>query len=449
MAYQNALDFIYSFVDYSRERADRYSADAFDLARMLSLLELLDNPHETFPSILIAGTKGKGSVAAMIAAACRAAGLKTGLYTSPHLVRFGERIQVDGTQIPKECVASLVDQLRPAADKVKGITTYELITALAYMYFRAEGIDMGVFEVGLGGRLDATNVLSPLLSVITHISFDHTEILGDTLEKIAAEKAGIIKPGTPVIVAPQAEAARTTIAEIAAQRGAPLISVSDRWIAAVREFSSEYQTVIVSAASGSTPEELQFRLPLLGPHQVTNAMVAIAALAEVRERGVPITTQAIVNGLENVEWPGRFQRLADKPAVVVDAAHNRASASVLRETVDQHFPASRMILVFGASSDKDVEGMLAELVPRADLLIATQAFHPRALEPSEICKLITATGVACEIRMPVSEAVRVAFKRTSGTDLILVTGSLFVVGEVLDAWPELEVVHSRAGVLKA
>lgn len=445
--YQEALDYIYSFVDYSRDRSQRYSAEAFDLARMRRLLDLVGNPHESYPTVLIAGTKGKGSVAAMLASCYQSAGYRTGLYTSPHLVSFGERIQVNGTQIPSANLVELVEMIKPAMEAVPEITTYELITALGFLHFHRSRVGVGVIEVGLGGRLDATNVLSPIVSVITHISFDHTGILGESLTEIATEKAGIIRASTPVVMAPQSQEAADTIEAIAGRREAPLVDVAREWSARVLNSNLDGQHIEILHPADKGRPALQLRVPLLGPHQVTNALTAVAALTVTRENGLQVADEAIRSGFSGVEWPGRFQVLARSPMVIADAAHNRASASVLRETFEAHFPERRPLLVFGASEDKDVAGMLDELAPACARLIATQAFHPRAIEPDRICEMANRRGLTCDIRTPVSEAVRYALRSVEKDGLILITGSLFVVGELLDAWSELaHVLGQPAGV---
>lgn len=435
--YQEALDYIYSFVDYSRDRSQRYSADAFDLARMRRLLKLLGDPHKRYPTVLIAGTKGKGSVAAMLESCFRQGGYRTGLYTSPHLVRFRERIQIDRVQISPSELVALVEELKPAVEVVPDLTTYELITALGLLHFERSQIQIGVIEVGLGGRLDATNVLSPVVSVITNISFDHTGILGETLPEIAAEKAGIIKPGIPVVMAPQVEQAGVTIRKFAQERGAELIDVAKGWRAEVVSASLEGQELRVRQNDSPPGSETRMKLALLGPHQVTNSLTALAALHACADQGLKLSEVAVYRGMARVVWAGRFQVLSRRPAVVADAAHNRASAAVLRATVQEYFPGSRPILVFGASGDKDVKGMLAELAPVSEKLIATQAFHPRALEPDRICEMSSQYHVPCRVLTPVSEAMRSALRSLRHDGLVLVAGSLFVVGEVLDAWPEL------------
>lgn len=439
--YQDALDFLYSFIDYSVERSHRYSPEAFDLGRERRLLQALGDPYLRYPSLHIAGTKGKGSVSALLASALRAQGYRTGLYTSPHLLRFTERVQVDGEEIPETEVVRLVERLKEVVGQVPGITTYELITALGFLYFAEQEVDVAVVEVGLGGRLDATNVLTPLVSVITSISFDHTHLLGNTLGQIAAEKAGIIKPGVPVVVAPQPPEAMQAIREVAEARGAPLVAVGERWRWEQTGGDLRGQRVRLWPIDGAGEVELE--VPLLGGHQRVNTAVAYVTLQVARERGLQVDEEAIGQGFRQVRWPGRFQVLSEAPALVVDAAHNRESAAWLRRTLEEHFPGRPRLLIFGASADKDVEGMMAELLPAVDRVLLTQAVHPRAADPEDLRARIPDPPVPLEARVPVARALETALAECPPGGVVVATGSLFVVGEVLAAWSELEKVPDR------
>jgi dihydrofolate synthase/folylpolyglutamate synthase len=435
-SYQDALDYIYSFTDHSVRPEQRYGPDVVDPTRPARLLRMLGDPHRAFPAIHVAGTKGKGSVAAICASALRAAGLRTGFYTSPHLQSFNERIQLNGRPIEPEALAGLVDAIRPVVDQIAEITTFEVITALAFLYFCRQEVDVAVVEVGLGGRLDATNVIQPLVSVITSLSLDHTYLLGETVEEIAAEKGGIIKAGVPVVSAPQVREAAGVLRAIAAQRGAPLMTVGDRgsvtdWWYEPGEMTLDGQ----SFRAGRAGEEGGwYRLPLLGPHQVVNATVALAALGVVREKTPALENGAIRQGVATVEWPGRFQILGRQPLVVVDGAHNVDSAIKLRCTLEMLFPDRRIILVFGATADKDVEGMIRELVPVAGKVIVTSAAHPRAIPAAEMGSLLEAQGYASTPSAGVPEAMRLAVEAAGPEDVVCVTGSLFVVGDALTAW---------------
>ncbi len=448
--YAQALDYLYSFVDYSLERSYRYTADRFDLDRLRQLLHRLGDPHQAYGTIHIAGTKGKGSVSALAAAACRAAGYRTGLYTSPHLVRLTERINVDGEEIAESDLVELVDELKPKVEGIAGLTMFELLTALGFLHFARAGVEIGVIEVGLGGRLDATNVVTPLVSVITAISYDHMHLLGNSLSEIAREKAGIIKPGIPLVCAPQQHEAALVVEGIARERGAPLIQVGRDWLFAPGSrglgrqslyiWSAKEQELVdayVESAGAVEWTAARFEIPLLGYHQVINAAVAYAALQEVRQRGYAIDDEAIRQGFHSVSWPGRFQILSRSPVVVIDSAHNRDSALRLRIALDDYFPGQPVTLVFGALADKDIPGMLAELLPRVSRLILTQADHPRAATTDELAELAHGYGWRVSRIVPVAEAMRQAILRSRPGEVIVAAGSLTVAGEVLASWGQV------------
>ena len=446
-AYQDTLNYIYSFVDYSLTRSFRYSPEKFDLDRMYEFVEHLGNPQQAYPIIHVAGTKGKGSVTAMCASALRAEGYRVGLYTSPHLQDYAERIQVDGQQIQHEELIDLVEEIKPFLDKGTRLTTFEITTALAFLYFARRGVSAAVAEVGLGGRLDATNVVEPVVSVITSISYDHTDILGKTLMEIAGEKAGIIKPGIPVVVAPQKEEARLAIVAKAVERSAPLTQVGRDFLFAPVSHSLASQSMLVWETSeqdlidayiesGGTQEWEPTRLviPLLGYHQVENAATAYAALQVSRKRGLAISDEAIRIGFSRTSWPGRFEVLSHHPLVVVDSAHNRDSALKLRLALDDYFPGKPVILVFGASEDKDIEGMFAELMPRVRQVIATQSYHPRAMETERLVEMVHRFGRPVKVVAAVEDALAEAVRLSENGAMVLVTGSIFVAAGARHTW---------------
>lgn len=447
--YYEALDYLYSFIDYSLTRNLRNAPEKFDLGRMEALLAALGAPHRAYPVVHIAGTKGKGSVAAMTAAALQAAGYRVGLYTSPHLQDFAERIQVDGQSIPHGDLAAVVAQLKPHVERIPRLTTFELTTASAFLYFAWQKVDVAVVEVGLGGRLDATNVVLPEVSVITSISYDHTAILGHTLAAIAREKAGIIKPGVPVVMAPQADEARETILRIAHQRHAPVIEVGRDYHYAPLARGLDGQTVLVwpeqdregveaFIQSGGIAEwePVRLHIPLLGPHQVVNAATAYAALQVLRRRGLELDDQTIREGMARTRWPARFEVLQRHPPLVVDGAHNAAAARQVHLTVDEYFPQWPVVLVFGASEDKDIAGMLAELLPRAREVILTQSVHPRAADPDGLLEMVRPYGKPARVAASVPQALETALRRSAGEAVVLVTGSLFVAAAARAAWRE-------------
>ncbi|MCJ7513271.1 MAG: bifunctional folylpolyglutamate synthase/dihydrofolate synthase [Anaerolineales bacterium] len=448
--YQQALSYLYSFVDYSAERSYRYAPDVFDLSRVVLLLERLGNPHQAYRSLHVAGTKGKGSVSSFLAAALRQAGYRTGFYSSPHLVDFRERVQINGRVIPQGDLAQLIDELEPVVAQVPDLTMYEIVTVLAFLYFARQGVECAVIEVGLGGRLDATNVLHPLVSVITSLSYDHTHLLGDRLSDIAGEKAGIIKPGVPVVLAPQQHEAENVVARVAEERGSPLVRVGKEWLYAPGVHALTGQSLYIWSAaeqdqmdafveSGGGVEWVppRYEIPLLGYHQVTNCAVAYAALQVARSQGLEVPEEAIRRGFAQTTWPGRFQVLSQDPIVILDAAHNRDSALKLRIALDDYFPGQFITMVFGASADKDLTGMFDELLPRVARLIATQADHARAAEAGDLATLAHGHGTRVEIVTPVSEAVGRGLKILRPDEVLLVTGSLFVVGDALRYWESL------------
>ncbi len=430
--YQQALDYLYSFVDYSLKHADELARAEFNLDRMRRLLSLLGDPHRAYPAIHIAGTKGKGSTAAITASVLRAAGYRVGLYTSPHLEDFTERIQVDGQPIPPERLAALVDEIKPAVAQVPYLTTFELTTALGFLYFARQGVDAAVIEVGLGGRLDATNVLeAPLVSVITPLSLDHTAVLGDTLAQIAAEKGGIIKEGRPVVVAPQPPEALAVLTEIAARRQAPLLRVDEhfRWQRLTADLSG--QTFRLSTPEGRAQT---LRLPLLGPHQLENAATACAALEVAAAEGLPLPDKALAEGLAAVRWPGRFEVFRRQPLVILDGAHNEAAAIRLAQTLKETLPGRKAVLVFGVSEDKDAAAMLHRLSPHLAEVIFSRAAHPRALPAAALAaRYGPALSVPYRAVEPVEAAVQqalAAVQQAPQQRYLLSAGSLFLTAAV-------------------
>ncbi len=425
--YQETLDYLYRFVDYSLTRNLRYSPEKFDLGRMRALMEDLGNPHQQYPVVHVAGTKGKGSTAAMIASVLQAAGYRVGFYTSPHLIDFTERIQVNRESISREDLVRVVNEIKPSVERIERLTTFELTTAAAFLYFWHEKVDIAVIEVGLGGRLDATNVVDPLLAVITSLSLDHTSVLGDTLAKIAVEKGGIIKPGRPVVVSPQKDEALAVLQQIARQRDAACIQIGSDYLYQKVSHSYDGQTFLVRENTAAHSDWVELRIPLLGGHQVENAATAYAALAELEKMGCKIGAEAIRAGFAGVVWPGRFEIISREPFVVLDSAHNRDSAEKLKKALDEYFPGKKIILIFGASEDKDVSGMFAELLPRMDQAIMTQSVHPRALDAETLLEMAASYGIPAEVVVSLEKAVNRAFELASEGQLILVTGSLFIV----------------------
>ena len=440
--YQSALDYLYSFVDYSLKQASELAKADFNLNRMYALMAELGNPQNTYPLIHVAGTKGKGSVSALCAAALRAAGYKTGLYTSPHLQDFCERIQVDGQPISHADLAALVDEIKPAVARVPKLTTFELTTALGFLYFARQGASAAVIEVGLGGRLDATNIVTPRVSVITSLSYDHTAVLGDTLTLIAGEKAGIIKPGVPVVSSPQKEEARVVLEKVSAERGCKLTLVGRDLTFELISHSLDGQTFRLKddplTGTSEGKEQIEFRIPLLGEHQGENAATAYAAL---KASGLDVNEGSIRQGFLDVDWPGRFE-IARKqnPTLIFDSAHNQDSFEKLTTTLQTYFPGCKVTLIFGVSEDKHLIEMLTAIRPLLGRVIATQADHPRALEPEKIVEAVRQLGVDAEAAAPVETALKRALDLSQKDGSIVISaGSIFVTAEAKTAWSRIPV----------
>ena len=428
MDYQSALRFVLSFSDYERWPGAGY-AERWDLRRMEELLKRLGSPHLGRKTAHIAGSKGKGSTAAMIASGLSAAGLRTGFYTSPHLHTIRERMKINGRLITEEEFAAFVSDIRPAVEaQNKGafgeLSTFEILTALAFYYFRKLGAEAQVLETGLGGRLDATNVVPrPDVCVLTSISLDHTAVLGDTIEKIAGEKAGIIKPGVPVVSAPQFPGAMEVFRTVARARGADLIEVGRAVTWEGKGTDTVCQRLIVKGLK----DIYELTIPLLGRHQLENAAAAVAAL-EVLE----VSRDAVVEGLAKVEWPGRLEVLRKRPLLIADGAHNGDSARRLVEALKEYFTFKRSTLIIGTSADKNAAAMVQEFAPFFDRVIVTASEHPRASAPALLAAEFSRHGVKAQETRSIPEALDRALAEAGEDDLICATGSLFVVAEVIE-----------------
>ena len=437
MEYPEVIAYFHSLTDYEKTRIERYAPETLDLARVERLLSFLGDPHHSFPSVHITGTKGKGSTGAMVEACLRSAGYRTGLYTSPHLHTFRERIQVDRRPITREEVVLLAGEVRGYVERNPGVTTFEAITALGFLHFARAGIDVGVIEVGLGGRLDATNVVMPEVAVITSVSLDHTYLLGDTLAEIASEKAGIIKPGVPVVSAPQRSEAQEVLESVSQDRNAPFALVGRDWLYEAGRADLDGQVFrIRRATDGGSPLDGEYWLPLLGRYQIENAASAVAALQVLRERGFRIPLEAVKEGLRNVRWPGRLEVLSRDPLVVVDCAHNPYSVQVLRRALGEWFPGRRWVVVFGASVDKDIAGMVEAMLPLSEYVIVTRSDHPRAAAPIRLADIVAEAGGGAEVSVNVSRAIQRALDVVDSANGVLVTGSIFVVADAREAWAQ-------------
>ena len=434
MDYQQAENYILSFTDYEKMPGMAYTSANYDLRRMEKLLQPLGNPHLSTRTVHVAGTKGKGSTAAMISQTLIAAGYRTGLFTSPHLHTIRERIRMNGEMISEVDFTALVAEIKPIVESVNEqaifgkLTTFEILTAVVFIYFKKNRVDFQVLEVGLGGRLDATNVVKPDVCVITSLSLDHTEILGNSVAKIAVEKAGIIKHGCIVVSAPQVDDATQVIKRACRQQRARLIQVGQdvTWLKTGGDLYS--QTLTISTKSG----HYDLAIPLLGDYQLENAATAVAVAEALISLGTIISSQNIAKGLSQVSWPGRLQILSSKPTVVVDGAHNAYSMSKLVQAVKEYFDYKKCFVILGASCDKDISGMARELETLSNHIIITSSTHPRAALISSLAEKFDSLGIKAVAADNVAEALSKALTLAKKTDLILVTGSLFVVAEAID-----------------
>ncbi|MBN1978069.1 MAG: bifunctional folylpolyglutamate synthase/dihydrofolate synthase [Anaerolineae bacterium] len=435
MDYSEAIAYLHSLTDYEKTRIERYTPETFGLSRVKKLVAHLGDPHTRFPSVHIAGTRGKGSTAAVCEACLRAAGYRTGFYISPHLHTFCERIQVNREEISREDVVALVEEIRPFVERVPGVTTFEAITAMGFLYLARAGVDVAVVEVGLGGRLDATNVLTPEVSIITSLSLEHTYLLGDTLDKIAYEKAGIVKPDVPAVTAPQQDEARIVLETVCRERGAPLTRIGRDWKYEAGPADLDGQAFSIRRLAGDGAKlDGEYWTPLLGRHQLENAACAIAAIDILGQRGFNVSAEAVREGLRTVDWPGRMEILSREPLAVIDCAHNPYAARVLRKALNEWFPDKRWVLVYGASADKDISGVLTTLLPISDYVIVTRSDHPRAAAPAELADIVASAGGGAEISTNPTKALQRALEVMNPGDGLLVTGSIFLAADVREEW---------------
>jgi dihydrofolate synthase/folylpolyglutamate synthase len=459
--YPQAINALLSLVDHERTamlgspvpRQKRI----YDLGRMQALLARLGNPHLAARTVHVAGTKGKGSVSAICDSVLHAAGYRTGFYSSPHLHTFRERIRRDTQPIGEAQFAGLVEQLWPHAQRVEAdtdlgpVSLFEFMTGMAFQCCAQDRVDFQTIEVGLGGRLDATNVVRPDVCVITSISLDHMAILGDTIAQIAAEKAGIIKPGVTVVIAPQSPEALAVVLAACRERdarpiqveaipgilaggktsppgqGNPRVGVDVTWQPGESDITG--QEVSIQGRLGV----YQLRMPLLGSYQLENAATALAALEVLREQGHAISDQAIRQGFAAVFWPCRLEMLSRTPLVVADGAHNPYSMAALLESLPRYLDHRRLVAVVGFSRDKNVAEMVRLLARRAQVVYATRSRHPRSAAPAALAAEFQALGARAVESPSVAEALSQALAQAQPGDLVLGTGSLFVAAELREA----------------
>ena len=414
--YQASLDFLYSLEKFGM---------IFGLTQVKKILEAIGSPDTSIPSIHIGGTNGKGSTAAMMASILQKEGYRVGLYTSPHLIRFTERIKVNGKEIEEVDVVRLTGWMRErieAAGMTPPFTFFDFTTAMALLYFSQRVVDLAILEVGLGGRLDSTNVVDPLLSIVTNVEKDHENVLGKTILKIAGEKGGIIKKGRPFITAATQPRVLRLFSEICSEKGAPYFRVGkDFHSTRVGERDFHYE--------GLHRKLWGVKLNLSGPHQVTNAATALGAMEVLEESGYTVSTQAMMEGLRAVEWPGRLESVRSSPRVILDGAHNPAGALVLRESLEQEFRFRHLILLIGILKEKDIQGILHTLAPLADHIILSQPRVERAASVSSLREALGQNGTKAEIVEDLHEAITRGISLTGEEDLLCITGSLYTVGE--------------------
>jgi len=418
MNYQETLQYLYNL--------ERFGIK-LDLTNITSILNGLGNPHLRFPSIHVAGTNGKGSVAAMLHSVLCESGYNAGLYTSPHLVDFRERIRVGRELIEKDFIFDFVQRLQRDIDK-EHFTFFEVTTAMAFEYLGVQKVDLAIIETGLGGRLDATNMIRPLISIITNIGREHTKQLGNAIAQIAREKAGIIKSGIPTITAADQPEALEAIRCICSERDSELIHVQADSTYSVLGSSIDGSKFTFSS-NLSEYEDLELNLP--GEHQVLNAVTALTAIEKLRQLGWNIEEPAIRSGLRKVDWRARLEVFRKKPLVLLDVAHNPAGMKALVEALGQFFPKKRVIFIFGVMQDKDHGSMLKEMAPRAKFLVLTKPEYKRAADPESLIGAVEEEGIAYEIAPQVEKAHLFALQKAQTDDIICVTGSHFTVGEFL------------------
>ena len=438
MTYEESVRYLLSL---GRELASPQQASAtkFDLKNITVLCEHLGQPQRAFQSVHVAGTNGKGSTAAMVDSILRAAGLRTGLYTSPHLERINERIRFGGKDIPDEEFAGTFTRVHRAIEELLAAgrlaahpTFFECVTAIAFLYFATAGAEFAVFETGMGGRLDATNVLLPEVAVITQIDFDHESYLGHSIEEIAGEKAGIIKPGARVVSAAEHLIARVVIRRRCAEQSAFLVEIENAFY--IEDVTSKGGCFSFTAIGYDTGVRIPIAVPLPGRFQVRNALTALATARLLAERGAPIEDEAISRGIAATEWPGRLERISEHPEIYVDGTHNPAGAREIAVFWEQFLPDRNIILIYGAMRDKAVDEIAGLLFPRASTVILTAPAQSRAISAPHLAEMTGHHARHAEAVADPTQALSRALEIASPEDVIFITGSLYLVGELRRGW---------------
>jgi dihydrofolate synthase/folylpolyglutamate synthase len=445
--YSQGMKYLFEKTDYEKQQKLRYNVTTFDLSRMHKLLKALGNPQTKTRMIHIAGTKGKGSTATMLARMLQANGYKVGLYTSPHVTTLHERIVIDSEMITEKQMLAMINRMHPVIEKLSGDsdapTFFEIFTAMSFLFFAEQKADVAVIETGLGGRLDSTNVINPILVGITSISIDHQNLLGNDIASIAKEKAGIIKDGVPVVTVPQDQRAMKVLRKQATERNAPLV-VTGRDVDFSYRFESSREhgphTRICITTPTSRFEHL--RVPLPGEHQAINCGLALTMLDKLKALGYTIEEAKAVEGLSQVRMVGRMEIISEDPRVLVDAAHNAASVRALIQAIGQHVPYDSMVIIFGCNADKDVRGMLEQIQFGADKVIFTRSHSPKAVFPHDLAEMYTEIcGKMCQTAMTLGEAMQIARSAISREDLICITGSFYLVGQAKEQFQQTAAVQ--------
>ena len=436
-SYEEAMRYLNSRTNYEK-KTPTYGPVTFNLDRMRRLVSLLGNPQDHYPTVHITGTKGKGSVAAMVESCARSAGLTTGLYTSPHLVDLSERIALQGTPINRDDLATMLQRVSVAVEHLRGValpphpTFFEILTATAFCYFSEKRASLGVIEVGLGGRLDSTNVVKPAVTVLSRIGLDHTQQLGDTIAAIAGEKCGIIKPGIPVISAAQEREAAEVIVSVSRERGCGLF-VEGKEVHVIDPVWNPHRFCWTLSVSTPLGQHRGLELPLLGRHQLSNCSLAVAALDVLSRSGIlPPGDEWMREGLKGVRILARLQYVPGRPPMLLDGAHNPVSMQALVDTLGTFLKYRKLHLVYAMATDKDVAQCLRILLPRADYFYPTMSNSPRAMPTDELAALASQIKSIPVRGNPDSKAaLAVALASADPDDLVLITGSLYLVGDLL------------------
>ena len=433
-SYQKAIEYLFARTDYEKQERLRYNVTTFNLSRMQKLLSLLGNPHKKIHTVHIGGTKGKGSTATMLARMLEANGYRVGLYTSPHVVHLHERITVNTKMISDSEMCGLLNRVYAPVEKMSKtdpLTFFEIMTALAFMYFLDRAVDIAVIETGLGGRLDSTNVIRPKVIGITSLSIDHQNLLGDTIDSIAKEKAGIFKRGVPAITVQQEPSAmRVLKSQAIAVKASLSVTGSDIDFSHRFETSREHGPHTRICLTTPTSKFEHLRVPLHGKHQAINCGLALAMLDKLKSAGYKIDNDKATEGLNKVSLAGRMEMIWDDPRIMIDAAHNAASIKALIHAIGQNIPYDSMVVIFGCNADKDVRGMLQKLQYGADKVIFTRSNSPKAVSPEDLAEMYTEIcGKMYQTAASLGQALQLAKNAVSKEDLICITGSFYLIGQ--------------------